>query len=69
MISTTGDRISDNRLQSQNSTTEPTVRITHKWRQINKSWKKKEKKNKHFICCYSYFMKAVFKQDPLYLFS
>ena len=34
VISTTGDWTSDHRLQSQNSTTEPPIHITHKWRQI-----------------------------------
>ena len=35
MISPTGDRTSDHRMQSWNSTTEPSIHITHKWRQIN----------------------------------
>ena len=35
VISTTGDRTSDRRLKSRNSTTEPSAHITHKRRQIN----------------------------------
>ena len=35
VISTTGDRTSDHRLQCRNSTTEPPVHIVHNWRQIN----------------------------------
>ena len=35
VITTTGDRTTDHRLQCRNSTTEPSVHIAHKWRQIN----------------------------------
>ena len=35
VISTTGVRASDPRLQCRNSTTEPSVHIAHTWRQIN----------------------------------
>ena len=37
VISTTRDRISNHRMQSRNSTTEPPTHITHKWCQIKSS--------------------------------